>query len=109
MNVPMQVILRPPPKTVTVKAPPRFGSAPYLRGYGALDFICGSCGHLLAEGMLSDAHIAIFVLQCPCCGSLNRPPNPDLDAETILVRRRRAPALHQPGAARSVEPHDTSP
>ena len=104
MKVPMLVIPRPPKNRLTVKAPAHTGAAPYLRGYGAMDFTCGACGHLLAEGILTAAHIAVFVLQCPCCGSLNRPPNPDLDAEPILVRRRRAPALRQPGVARPVEP-----
>jgi hypothetical protein len=95
----MHIVSRPPTNTVTVKAPADATTAPLLRGYGELDFTCGSCGHVLAEGLATASHVAIFVFQCPCCASYNGSPDAAPPAETVLVRRRRGdrvPAQSRP-------------
>ena len=104
MNIPLQVVPRPPASTLTVKAPVQQTTAPLIRGYGDLDFTCGSCGHVLAEGLATPSHVAIFVFQCPSCASYNGSPDPDPHGDTVLLHRRRGdrvPAARSRRATRS--------
>jgi hypothetical protein len=43
-----------------------------LRGLGSLDYVCGSCGHLLEAGVTA-AGLATTLLVCGC-GAVNQVP-----------------------------------
>ena len=55
--------------------PPAAGGHPAYRGHRDLDYVCGSCGQLLAEGVAPGA-FANIAFQCPCGAANLVPPAP---------------------------------
>ncbi len=48
-------------------------AAPFVRGNGEIDYICGHCEAVLAEKMRL-GQIKNLVFQCPTCGKKNKFP-----------------------------------
>ena len=44
---------------------------PFVVGEGALDFTCGSCGHLMLKS-LRRGQVTKAIYKCPKCGSYNQ-------------------------------------
>ena len=56
------------------------GSAkPLFRGQGGTDYVCGSCGVVIAEGMGPTQHVIVDTAVCSGCGAENEFP-PELRA-----------------------------
>jgi len=66
----LNVIPEPQPNTRTILAPQ---NGPAIRGGGEIDFICGNCESLLAEG-ISEDQIRNIVFKCSNCGQYNESP-----------------------------------
>ena len=45
--------------------------APAFRGYSEMDYVCGSCGMVICDGIRPGAFAGI-VFHCGACGELNR-------------------------------------
>jgi DNA-directed RNA polymerase subunit RPC12/RpoP len=62
-------------KKSSEEAPPvrESKAAPFIRGNGDVDYICGNCEAVLAEKMRI-GQIKDLVYQCPTCGKLNKFP-----------------------------------
>lgn len=43
---------------------------PFIKGNSDVDYLCGNCGHLLAESVNSE-QVEDITFECPVCGSYN--------------------------------------
>ncbi len=67
-GVKLKIIPEPKEGTRTVLAPD--GPFPALKAHGTVNYICGSCGQLLLEGMERDG-VQNIVIKCGKCGKYN--------------------------------------
>ena len=70
MKIKLEIVPGGSEETGSVKG---FKAAPFIRGNGEFDYICGHCEAVLAEKMRRD-QIKNLVLQCPTCGKYNKFP-----------------------------------
>jgi hypothetical protein len=47
---------------------------PLFRGNGDIDYLCGSCGAVIAAGMAPTQHVIVDVARCSACGAENEFP-----------------------------------
>lgn len=56
--------------------PPADSVKPLFRGNGDTDYVCGSCGSVIAAGMAPNQHVIVDKAVCSACGAENEfPPN----------------------------------
>ena len=93
MTIPMPVIAAPAERTRSVI---RSSALPVLQGDGDRDYVCFSCGNVLAAG-LKEGQLRGVVFKCPRCLRYCEPPPElplapavivDLPLGTYQVRRR---------------------
>ena len=50
------------------------GAGPLFRGNGDVDYLCGSCGFVVASGMSPEQRVPFGSSTCPACGATNEFP-----------------------------------
>lgn len=71
VNVALKVIPEPAEGTRTVIDTSSDLKGPAFTGQGEVNYLCGECGLMLAEGMESAAQISNMVIRCWRCESFN--------------------------------------
>lgn len=72
-KVKLNITPNPLPNTRAVLEPAKNFKGPFFSGEGDIDYICGNCDHILAEG-LKEGQIRNIVVRCPNCGMYNEFP-----------------------------------
>jgi len=72
-EIKLNIVPKPLPNTRTVLEFSKDFQGPFFRGEGDIDYICGNCGYVLAEG-LKEGQIRNIVVHCPKCGMYNEFP-----------------------------------
>ncbi|MGE5270779.1 MAG: hypothetical protein ACM3JG_14025 [Thiohalocapsa sp.] len=57
----------------TDRPPPR-SAGPLFRGNGDIDYLCGSCGFVIAAAMGPRQHVPFDSTVCPACSATNEFP-----------------------------------
>jgi hypothetical protein len=71
VRVEMRVIPEPSKGTRRVFVHPPEIAGAFFHGMGNLDFVCGTCGGILCDGLRPEDSIGDLVLKCDWCGSCN--------------------------------------
>jgi len=66
-------VTRAPPGAVPPVAVPSF--KPLFRGSGDTDYLCGSCGAVMAASMGPRQHVIVDTAICSACGAENEFPS----------------------------------
>jgi hypothetical protein len=77
----LQVVPKPEPGTATIyEKSEQLGDQPYVIGDGEerdenRRFLCGNCGHILANNLGDNVVIQDIIFQCHGCDSYNKTPS----------------------------------
>ena len=69
----MSLKIRRPPSSAADLGTPELGK-PLFRGTGDTDYLCGSCGSVIAASMGPNQRVIVDVAICAACGAENEFP-----------------------------------
>ena len=69
----MSLKIKRPPSSATDLGTPERGK-PLFRGTGDTDYLCGSCGSVIAASMGPNQRVIVDVAICAACGAENEFP-----------------------------------